>query len=769
MSKDSFVDEDFSPDENSLMGKTKDGNFFDAIEARRKIFQASEVEWKRISEIIPKPVIYEDIVSMKSVKYGRISLPYFYAVLSALVSKYPSIIQKIILTKEYNEKGKYQVKLFIDGKFQTITIDDYFPVIKGTNIFFFTRPSNFDFWTLIIEKAWAKVNKGYLNIVNLWPGDLFKALTGFSFEMFVHPELTKEEVFNKLNKIDKQKDLAIALTSDNKEIEQKGLFLYHMYVLEEIEEIEIDKNNYVNLIKLRDIDEESNWKGDYCPTSKLWTDKLKTKLGKNKFDLKEGEFWMSLEDFHKYFLRTDMCHMMMDGYTSFFEFGKSQLLTPKILNLYMQEDGVVSISVIGKNWKFHRELRNNSHPTSLVIAQYDPTNQKIKKVYSNYENNEDLEITETLTKGYYLIWVFKITDLEAKIKAEEMHLQICTKAKANVDLIGDDTGFEVIRNIIYQDIKEKNKDKIKNDFFYAVDNSFDKSGLGYEIIINPLTNTHQVWKVDSTDIYGFIVLPPHEKPEFELTIGYNDFEIILGIKRYKFGQHCFNLGIEVSIFQGAKEPPKVRPKQNILQFFGKNGDSLKKIKENPTFSSSEIKKVQKYPTLNHWDLFLEKHKGKYPLIMQELKKLEPKTDEKFDLNIIEFNKNAYIGENDYGIRLGRGAYIFGREGTTYIGYWDNGLQFLRGKVFDSNNKLVYEGEYKRGLKEGKGVYNYPGGEKYEGMFVNGLREGKGVFYWNNGIKWDGLFKNNNFNGQGTFSDGKDSFPGTFKDGDLVEN
>ena len=205
------------------------------------------------------------------------------------------------------------------------------------------------------------------------------------------------------------------------------------------------------------------------------------------------------------------------------------------------------------------------------------------------------------------------------------------------------------------------------------------------------------------------------------------------------------------------------------KFFSKNEKNLKELKE-PTLSSSEIKKTPKFPPLNHWDLFLEKHKDKYPLIVEELKKLQPLKDEKFDLNIIEKNNNVYIGEADYGIRLGRGAYIFGREGTIYIGYWDNGLQFVRGKVFDKkNNKLIYEGEYKKGLKDGKGVYNYAGGEMYDGMFVKGLKEGKGIFTWSDGLKWEGTFKNDDLHGEGTFYDGKDSFKATFKDGDLVEN
>ena len=272
MSKEAFIDESFPPDENSLMGKSKEGSYLDPVESRRKLFRDSDVEWKRISEIIPKPVIYEDTINMNNIKYGRVSLPYFYSVLSSLANCYPSIFTKIILSKDYNPNGMYQVKLYIDGEFQTIILDDYFPCIKGTNVYFFTKPSNFEIWPLLIEKAWAKVNGGYLNIVNLWPGDLFKALTGFSFDVLIHPQISKEELFNNLFNINTNKGLSFSLTKDEKIVEENGLLIYHIYILEDTEKIEIDRDKIIYLLKLRDPGDESNWKGDYSLKSNLWTD-----------------------------------------------------------------------------------------------------------------------------------------------------------------------------------------------------------------------------------------------------------------------------------------------------------------------------------------------------------------------------------------------------------------------------------------------------------------------------------------------------------------
>ena len=770
MSAEAFIDPEFPANENSLLGKTKEGKHIDPVEARYRVIKDSEVEWKRITDIVAQPVIFEDTITMDSVKYGRVSLNYLYAVLLELTKVYPSIFNKIILTQEFNPQGKYEVQLFIDGEYKVITIDDYFPCIRGTNVYYFTRPTNFAIWTVLIEKAWAKVNGGYLNIVNLWSGDFFKALTGFSFEELAHSLLTPEELFDKICYVKANKGFCFSLTLDTLEVKDKGLYGYHTYVVEDTEKIELEPGKNLCLLKLLDPLGQTKWNGDYNPSSPLWTDELKAKVNPEKLNVKNGELLISLDEFHKFFVRTDGCYMLLNGFKKPFKFDKDQLVTPKIFHLSVQEDGMVNFTILEKNWRFHRELRNTFHPTSLIVAEYDPSAKIVKKVYSNYECNEDLSLTVTLPKGLYLVWAYKTIDPNEKIPLEGMTVEFCTLTKASVELIGDDVNFELVRNLIVGYIKEVNKDKVKqNDFFYDVNNSFDKSGIGYQMALNPFTNIHQVWKVDSSATHGFLILPPHENPDLELTLGYNDYQNILGIKKYKYGKHCLNLGIDVTVLRGSQDPPKSEPKPDVSNLYPKDESNLKPIGENPTFSAEEISKVNTYPTLNHWELFLEKYKEKYPLIVEELKKLEIISIASFDLNIIERNQNFYLGEAAYGIRFGRGAFHFGKEGTTYVGYWDKGLQFVKGKVFDENNKLLFEGEYKNGLKEGKGVYNYPDGDKFDGTFVNGLREGPGVFTWSDGMRWEGPFQNDNLNGEGTFFDGKESYKATYKDGDLVEN
>ena len=766
-----WKDDIFLPNENSLLGKNSKGENLDLNEGKYKMIHSSEIEWKRISEIIPKPVLFEGIMDINNLKFGRLSYIYFYSVLSAL-SQFPSIFNKIILTKEYNPNCFYKLVLFIDGEFQLVYIDDFFPCIKNTNILYFIKPLNFEFWAILIEKAWAKVNGGYQNIINSWPVDLFKALTGSACEELIHDELTSDELFYELNISDKNYGFCISLSNNNKEVVKKGLLNYHMYILIETEKIEMGKNLYFHLCKFRDPTGESNWIGDWNEKSELWTEKIRKKINKNKLNLKKGEFWICIQDVKKYFIRSDICHMIYDGNSKFFEFKDKELLTPKIFNFYLPEEGMVSISIYEKNWHYHRELRYIPHPTSLIIAEYDIKNNSIKNIITKYESNNDVEITKKLQKGYYLVWAYKTNDINEKQIADYMKIRFCSDSKMSIKFKGNDENFEVIKNIIYQKTKEKNKNKLKNNqIIYETENSFEKSGLGYKICINNSDNIYQEWNVDTSKMEGYILLSPYNKKKFDLNICYNDYNIILGIKRQKLGDHWFNLTIEVTQYENNIKKEIIQSEKNIdiNSFYSRDNKYFLIINENPTFSYEEMKKVIKYQSFDHWQLFLEKYKRKYPFIINELEKLKPLDNEKLDLVEIEKDNNIYIGEADYIIRNGRGGMIFGEEGTYYVGYWDNGRQYKRGKVFDKKNNLLYDGEYKKGVKEGNGIYYYPSGEKYEGKFANGVKEGKGVFYWKNGNKWEGYFKNNQMNGEGIFYNGEESFTAIYKNGELIDH
>ena len=67
----------------------------------------------------------------------------------------------------------------------------------------------------------------------------------------------------------------------------------------------------------------------------------------------------------------------------------------------------------------------------------------------------------------------------------------------------------------------------------------------------------------------------------------------------------------------------------------------------------------------------------------------------------------------------------------------------------SNNGYKYVGEWKNGMRDGKGTETYADGYKYVGEWKYGNRDGQGTETYADGYKYVGEFKSNKRNGQGT--------------------
>ena len=103
-------------------------------------------------------------------------------------------------------------------------------------------------------------------------------------------------------------------------------------------------------------------------------------------------------------------------------------------------------------------------------------------------------------------------------------------------------------------------------------------------------------------------------------------------------------------------------------------------------------------------------------------------------------------QNFYGIYESNGI------GKEYHGYFDrlifegeylNGERNGKGKVYWNDGELRFEGEYLKGKRNGKGKeYDYNGDLLFVGEYLNGLRNGKGKEYYKEGnIIFKGIYLN----------------------------
>lgn len=151
----------------------------------------------------------------------------------------------------------------------------------------------------------------------------------------------------------------------------------------------------------------------------------------------------------------------------------------------------------------------------------------------------------------------------------------------------------------------------------------------------------------------------------------------------------------------------------------------------------------------------------------------------------------YVGEVVDGKREGRGTYYF-QNGDIYVGEFVcdtfHGLGAFKKANFSINGQACvgrsYEGEFKDGLRCGRGVLRSGFGDTYDGSFVSDAFDGEGTMhyangdvysgYWSKGRRagvgrlayksgaiYDGHWRNGYYDGEGTLMNSKKSGGGSF--------
>ena len=758
-----WIDDIFPPNNTSISNSQK---FTDLFESEDNDIDLSEIEWKRISEIYEEPQLFSGEINTKKIINGKINSSYFISAISAICD-YPGLIKNIFINEKYNPDGFYTLILFIDGEFQIVYIDDFIPCLKGTNIPYFLKINNYSIWPLLLEKGWAKVNTSYQNALSGWPNDIFKTFTGLSCEELIHNQKDQEYIW-KIIKIAKENNGIICASTKNEEnINDTGLIPGISYSLINALEIRDEKNENIFLIKLRYDLGNSEWNGDWNKDSENWNEFIREQIPKEILELNEGEFFIELKDFINYFSRTDICYIICDGYKSTFDFNKlSDLIYPHVFNLYLEEETIISISAIEKNWRFHKELRNISHPTSIIIAEYDPDEKNLKYISCSYESYEDTEKTRVLNKGYYLVWVYKSSQSE-KPMPESMKIRIISGKEIKLKYIGIDNTLDIIEYIIYQGVKLYKKEKIiEGEIFYDISNDFKNSGLGYRLIINNRKDVMQNWEIDIKDNKDYYLLPENPKENLKnIEVNPNDYECIVFIRNKKYGNFRLNLSNVIKQYNCDESQKREKERKNLEDFCLKNINTEEKINWDKTASFESITKIIVNPEINYEKIFFEKNKtnNMINIDLNDILKLPPlKGSNRLGLIKLETEDGIYLGEGDYAIPHGRGIYAFKNSDQVWVGYFENGKKGNFGKFYDKG-KLIYEGEYLNGEKNGKGIYYYEEGMKYEGEFVKNKKEGKGTFYWDENTKWEGNWVNDKMYGEGLYKDEDDEYMIDFGD------
>ncbi|KAJ3402591.1 Calpain-type cysteine protease dek1, partial [Chytridiales sp. JEL 0842] len=281
----------------------------------------------------------------------------------AVVAERQDLISRIILTKEPNMESIYWVRLYIDGKWCRIPVDDYFPLRPpndkksgergkgreeiGSEPLAFCKSSQRQLWACLLEKAYAKAHSSYRA---LHAGHISEALfdmTSFPTEsiMFGSFRFDSELFWGRLLSFNENKFLMGASCP----FSGQGLVGSHAYSILDVRELTscgisvgrqarmteflgggpstmmvngvaesmpwLTADGTIRLLKLRNPWGCKEWTGDFGVNSQVWTSSLKAAIGKDAIT-EEGVFWISYHDFLQRFYSVDVCFAHENWFSS---------------------------------------------------------------------------------------------------------------------------------------------------------------------------------------------------------------------------------------------------------------------------------------------------------------------------------------------------------------------------------------------------------------------------------------------------------------------
>ncbi|KAJ1675591.1 cysteine protease [Spiromyces aspiralis] len=270
-------------------------------------------QWKRLGAILGEECRMVSTISCEAIVQDVVTDCSFVASLCVSAAherrfKRPLVTSHIYPQNEdgvpmYNPSGKYIVRLFVNGCWRKVVVDDYFPISESGKLMCTYTTTN-DAWACVIEKAFLKVMGGYD-----FPGsnasiDLH-VLTGWIPEhIFIRDgSFNAGTTWARIRDGCRYGDSLVTIATGpmaGSQANELGLVPSHAYAVLDVCEVD-----GLRLMQVKNPWNNLRWRGAYGPfDEEKWTPELQTRLGYNRETMvrrDEGIFWIDYESVCRYF------------------------------------------------------------------------------------------------------------------------------------------------------------------------------------------------------------------------------------------------------------------------------------------------------------------------------------------------------------------------------------------------------------------------------------------------------------------------------------
>ena len=401
--KGEFIDDLFPPEKKSLCPVDKKGNWILPPDVTEEDIDGwDEFKWCRAEDIFGSEdfQVFHDGILDDDIMQGALGDCYFLSAIAALC-QFPKLIEKLFFFKEKSEEHCYGVYFNINGQWELVLVDDMVPCTgRYSKKFAFSSANGNELWVVLLEKAWAKINGSYAKVgCGGLPHEVFDVITEAYNEKFdIFPRYA-DRIWDGLMRGQEKGFIMTAGTScdPNLDTEEVGLVPGHAYTILGIHEVGGER-----LIHIRNPWGAGEWMGEWCDTSDKWTPELREQVGLQEGDKDEGEFFMSFDDYLKYFCMMGICKLHEDYKYCVNKITRREVNGPAVSKVTVNSNDVhVYFQLHQKNPRIILKDGTYQNPVTTYMLLVDENYHFIDSVC---KSEMSLCIEQTLKKGtYYLV------------------------------------------------------------------------------------------------------------------------------------------------------------------------------------------------------------------------------------------------------------------------------------------------------------------------------------------------------------------------------
>ncbi|XP_025192300.1 calpain-A-like isoform X2 [Melanaphis sacchari] len=278
--------------------------------------QKNRFEWRRPKEISKNPEFFVEGVSRFDVKQGILGDCWLLASIANLTLNNKLFYKVVPYEQGFYIKyaGIFHFRFWQYGRWVDVVIDDRLPTYDGKLLFLHSANEN-EFWSALLEKAYAKIHGSYEALNGGFTMVAMGDFTGGVSEIYELNDVPPDLFTIMLNSIQRQSLMSGSIiTSKMFDSKKSGLFNNHAYSITKLSCFSMkNTTRIIRLIRLRNPWGKCEWNGPWSDKSNEWLSmpqKIKESLGLVIDD--DGEFWMSFDDFIKYFSILEICNLAPD-------------------------------------------------------------------------------------------------------------------------------------------------------------------------------------------------------------------------------------------------------------------------------------------------------------------------------------------------------------------------------------------------------------------------------------------------------------------------